>query len=46
VIKSDQLPSYLKQISPMSDTILLFKEDYNHPDIVIKDVSQERRNSV
>ena len=37
VIKTDSLPSYLKQ---MSDTILLFKEDSNHPDIVIKDVNK------
>jgi hypothetical protein len=40
VIISDQLPSYLQQISPVSDTILLFKEDNYHPDVVIKDVSR------
>jgi hypothetical protein len=35
---TSQVPPFLKQISTMSDTILLFKEDKN-PVAVIKDVS-------
>jgi hypothetical protein len=36
---TSQVPSFLKQISPMSDTVLIFKEDKN-PVAVIKDVSE------
>ncbi|UJR27849.1 hypothetical protein I4U23_009114 [Adineta vaga] len=36
VILTNQLPSFLKQISTMSDTILLFKEDKN-PVVIIKE---------
>lgn len=38
VIATGQMPAFLKQISPMSDTVLLFKEDPN-PAVVIRDVS-------
>ena len=37
VIATSQVPAFLKNISPMSDTVLLFKED-PHPVIVIRDV--------
>ncbi|CAF1360475.1 unnamed protein product [Adineta steineri] len=37
VLNTNSLPSYFKQISKVSDTILLFKEDINKPDIIIKD---------
>jgi len=38
VIATSEVPSFLKQISTLSDTILLFKEDKN-PVFVIRDVS-------
>ncbi|CAF1602995.1 unnamed protein product, partial [Rotaria sp. Silwood1] len=37
LIKSMTLPSFLKQISIISDSILLFKEDINKPELIIKD---------
>ncbi|CAF0956307.1 unnamed protein product [Adineta steineri] len=37
VLNTNSLPSYFKQISKVSDTILLFKEDINKPDVIIKD---------
>lgn len=45
VIKSNQFPSFLKGISAMSDSILLFKEDINKPEIVIKDVRTSKFNN-
>lgn len=41
VIKTSPLPSFLQSISSMSDSILLFKEESNRPDVVIKDVRKE-----
>lgn len=38
MIRSDNLPSFFQSISFLSDTILLFKEDTDRPEIVIKDV--------
>ena len=35
---TSQVPTFLRQISTMSDTILLFKEDKN-PIAIIKDVN-------
>ncbi|CAF2854606.1 unnamed protein product, partial [Rotaria sp. Silwood2] len=37
MIKTTSLLSFLKQISTISDTVLLFKEDINKPELVIKD---------
>jgi hypothetical protein len=37
VIATSQVPPFLKQISTMSDTVLLFKEDKT-PVVVIKEV--------
>ncbi|CAF3701786.1 unnamed protein product [Rotaria sordida] len=37
LIKTTSIPSFLKQISIISDTVLLFKEDINKPEFVIKD---------
>ena len=46
MLTPDQFPTYLQQISPLSDTILLFKEDANYPDVVIKDVSRLTRSAI
>ena len=35
---TSQMPTFLKQISIISDTVLLFKED-QHPIVIIKDVN-------
>jgi len=43
VITTDRFPSFLKEVYTMSDTILLFKEDINQADIVIKDVNKWRK---
>ncbi len=45
VITTSQVPPFLKQISTMSDTILLFKEDKN-PVVILKDVSTMIRLSI
>jgi hypothetical protein len=39
---TSQVPSFLNQISTMSDTVLLFKEDKN-PVVVLKDVSNGKK---
>lgn len=39
VIATSQIPAFLKHVSPMSDIVLLFKEDPN-PVVVIRDVSR------
>ncbi len=45
MITTSQVPPFLKQISTMSDTILLFKEDKN-PVVILKDVSTMIRLSI
>lgn len=39
MIATSQVPAFLKHISPMSDTVLVFKEEH-HPVVVIRDVRQ------
>jgi len=46
VIKTDRLPAFLKQVYTMSDTILLFKEDFNQADIVIRDVNKSKKKII
>ena len=41
VINSQSIPSFLQGISPTSETILLFKDHMNRPELVIKDVKTD-----
>lgn len=42
MIRRDHLPAYFQSISFVSDTILLFKEDIDQVEMVIKDVRRKR----